>query len=142
MNNSGLAFPKNERLSLKRHIDMLFQNGLSFVAYPLRVIYLFPKREEKDLASQSDSPVMMMVSVPKKKIRHAVDRNYIKRRVRESYRLRKHELIQACSETDKKLLLALIYLGTEKCSYTTIDGAMAKMIAVLRSKGETGKTER
>ena len=121
---------------------MLFQNGLSFVAYPLRVIYLFPKKEEEDLASQPDSPVMMMVSVPKKKIRHAVDRNYIKRRVRESYRLRKHALIQACSETDKKLLLALIYLDTEKCSYAKIDGAMVKTIAVLRSKGEIGETER
>jgi len=130
MNDHRSTFPKKERLSWKRHIDLLFQKGASFVTFPLRVIYL---PVEKDF---SDAPVSMFVSVSKKKLKHAVNRNYIKRRVRESYRLRKHDLIQLYAGKNKKLLLAFLYLDSTKASFDKIDRAMTKGIHTLLKKTE------
>lgn len=129
MDDNRLTFPKKERLSLKRHTDILFAKGLSFVAYPLRVIYLPVKKEETDVPA-----VSVLVSVPKKKIRHAVGRNFIKRRIRESYRLRKQDLIQLFSEKEETLLVAFLYLSKEKSSYEIIDKAMEKVVRTLTEK--------
>ena len=132
MNRSNLTFPKNERLSLKRHIDMLFQQGFSFVVYPLRVIYLPISNEGISPAGGLPlSSVSMFISIPKKKIKHAIDRNYIKRRIHESYRLRKSDLLQSYAGKDKILLLAIIYLSQEKVTFAKIDRAMEKVICAL-----------
>ena len=77
---------KEERLSWKRYIDPLFAKGQSFVAFPLRVIYL-PLEEEMPARAS------FLVSVPKKKFKRAVKRNLIKRQVREAYRTSKHQLL-------------------------------------------------
>jgi ribonuclease P protein component len=137
MNNSRATFPKNERLSRKLLIETLFQKGLSFVAYPLRIIYLPVENAETThvgalLAAAPNARISILISIPKKKIKHAVDRNYIKRRIRESYRLRKHDLIRSFSEKDQKLLLAFIYMDTEKSSFEKIDKAMDRTIQTLK----------
>ncbi|MDR0843823.1 MAG: ribonuclease P protein component [Tannerella sp.] len=124
-----MTFPKKERLSWKRHTDILFAKGLSFVAYPLRVIYLPVRKEETDAPA-----VSVLVSVPKKKIRHAVGRNFIKRRIHESYRLRKQDLVRSFSGKENTLLVALLYLSNEKSSYEMIDKAMEKIIHTLTEK--------
>ena len=125
-----LTFPKNERISWKRHLDLLFTEGNSFVAYPLRIIYLPLKKGD------SGSAVSVVTSVSKKKFKHAVDRNKIKRRIRESYRLRKHELIDHISQKESSLLIAFLYLSKEKASFETIDKAINKTIHSLINKYE------
>ena len=70
MVNRRYTLSKEERLSWKRYIDLLFAKGQSFVAFPLRVVYLAV--EEETLA-----PVSILVSVPKKKFRRAVKRNFL-----------------------------------------------------------------
>jgi ribonuclease P protein component len=128
MNINRLTFPKNERLSGKRHIDRLFLQGLSFVVFPLKAIYLPVDKEAMDAA------VSVLISVPKKKIKHAVDRHYIKRRVSESYRLRKRDLLHFFAEKEQKLLLAFIYIHREKVSFAKIDRAMGKVIQIIQKK--------
>jgi ribonuclease P protein component len=73
----------------------------------------------------------MLVSVPKRRLRHAVDRNLIRRRIRESYRLRRQELLCTFTVKNEMLLLAFLYLGSEKCAFGVIDRAMEKALASL-----------
>ena len=106
MVNRRYTLSKEERLSWKRYIDLLFAKGQSFVAFPLRVVYLAV--EEETLA-----PVSILVSVPKKKFRRAVKRNLIKRQVREAYRVRKYDLIDPLTGKNKRMLVAFLYLDKE-----------------------------
>ena len=128
MNTSRKTFPKIERLSWKRHIDLLFQQGASHVAFPLRMIYLPVDQDDRGAS------IAMLVSVPKKRLKHAVDRNYVKRRVRESYRLRKNELIHLYTAKNKKLLLAFLYLDHGTCSFAKIDRAMKKLLQTMQEQ--------
>lgn len=118
---------KEERLSWKRYIDLLFAQGQSFIAFPLRVIYL-PMEE------QLPAPASIMVSVPKKKFKRAVKRNLIKRQVREAYRIRKYDLIEPLLAKNKSMLIAFLYLDKAIHPFTDIEKAMNKAISILRDK--------
>ena len=142
MSKRRATFSKNERLSRKYLVEMLFQQGLSFVAYPMRVIYLPIENVDTTSTATTLPFVSILISVPKKKIKHAVDRNYIKRRIRESYRLHKHELVPLISDNNKNLLLAFIYLSEKKSSFEKIDRAMSKAIKTISSEQLTMNNER
>jgi ribonuclease P protein component len=120
------TFPKSERLSWKRHTDRLFAEGKSFVSFPLRVIYLPVKKEP------AAATVTVLVGVSKRKLRHAADRNFVKRRMRESYRLRKQDVFRSFAGGDEALLVAFLYLGAQKDSFAVIDAAMEKALASLQ----------
>lgn len=127
MVNKRYTFSKQERLSWKRYIDLLFAKGQSFVAFPLRVVY-FPVEED------SLAPVSLLISVPKKKFKRAVKRNQIKRQVREAYRVHKYDLIDPLTEKKKQMLVAFLYLDKEIHSFASIEKAMVKALNVLRDK--------
>ncbi len=73
------TYPKHEKLKSRKQIEKLFTEGKSVAKYPLRLVYL-----EHDNA---DAPFQISVSVSKKYFKKAVDRNYFKRILRETYRL-------------------------------------------------------
>jgi len=129
MADKRFTLTKEERLSWKRYIDLLFEKGQSFVAFPLRVIFLPIEKENLP-------PVSMLVSISKKKFRRAVKRNKIKRQVREAYRLQKLDLIALLEEKNKNLLVAFLYLDKEIHPHTTIEKAMKKAITLLSEKAE------
>ena len=87
----SFTFKKEERLKSRKLIGEMFKKGESFGQYPLRLIWV--KREEND----NEFPIQFTVSVPKKKFPKAVQRNHIKRKVREAYRLHKHKLYEKFS---------------------------------------------
>lgn len=128
MVNRRYTLSKEERLSWKRYIDLLFAKGQSFVAFPLRVVYL-PVEE-------SVAPVSILVSVPKKKFKRAVKRNLIKRQVREAYRIHKYTLVDPLTIQSKHLLVAFLYLDKEIHPFSMIEKAMVKALGILSNKEE------
>ena len=129
MVNRRYTLSKEERLSWKRYIDLLFAKGQSFVAFPLRVVYL-PVKED------SLAPVSILISVPKKKFKRAVKRNLIKRQIREVYRVRKYTLIDPLVEKNSRMLVAFLYLDKEIRSCAEMEKAMTKALTTLVNKVE------
>lgn len=104
---------KIERMHSKNQIDLLFQKGKSKWEGCLRITYLL----NDDV---SETPVRVMFSAPKKQFRRAVDRNVLKRRMREAYRINKHELIEQAGLAKKNLFIAFLYVGREVETYQVI----------------------
>jgi ribonuclease P protein component len=100
----------------------LFLSGSSFLSYPLRVVW-----KTHDL-HPSDSLVQAGFSVPKKLFKRATDRNTLKRRMRESYRLHKADLYDQLSQSDKRLALMMIYIAKEELPYSKIETGVVKAI--------------
>ena len=95
------TFRKAERLSKEKIIQELFEKGSSFYLFPFKV-YCMPNRDGQYPVHQ------VLVSVSKKNFKRAVDRNLIKRRMRESYRLQKHHL-----PASPRLVFGFIYSHKE-----------------------------
>ena len=101
------SFKKAERLNSKKLIKELFNKGSSFYLYPFKVIYL---------SDPSDTPnTQVLISVSKRNFKKAVDRNKIKRRIKEAYRLNKGQL-----NTPHSILIAYIYTSREILSFQEI----------------------
>ncbi|MCB0495840.1 MAG: ribonuclease P protein component [Cyclobacteriaceae bacterium] len=101
------TFKKSERLSGKKDIEELFNNGSYFYLSPLKILVN---------PGTSSQVHQVLFAVPKKNFKRAVDRNLLKRRMREAYRLHKHLLITE----PNKLSIAYIYTSKEAASYQTI----------------------
>ena len=99
-------FNKEERLCSKKSLDLLFKNGSSFLLYPFRVTYLF-------VAEPHIFPAQVVINVAKKRYKHSVDRNLIKRRTREAYRLQKEQLLllklKRAISGEKLILINLLF---------------------------------
>jgi ribonuclease P protein component len=105
------TFKKEERLSRKKLIDELFKNGSSFYLQPFKVLML-EKKAPLNPPEDETFPAQILISVSSKNFPRAVDRNKIKRLVREAYRLNKNLLYAELEKKNKKFILAFIY--TEK----------------------------
>lgn len=116
------TFKKEERLCNKGRIQRLFHNGSSFIVYPLRVVYL------REGAVQSKwPPLHILISVPKKRFKRAVDRNRIKRLVREAYRLEKWPLHSFLASQSLHLSLAIQYVGNEEVPLAVLQEKIRKL---------------
>ncbi len=107
-------FPKQERLTSKKIIEELFSKGSSVFLYPFRILYL---------ASPAAGPgnPQVLFSVSKRNFKKAVDRNLIKRRMREAYRLHKSDLLKAAPGEKKPAYIAFIYIAKEKISFEILE---------------------
>lgn len=120
------TFSKEERLCSKRSIDDLFRRGSSFLIYPYRVLFM-----QTDAASV----VQVLLSVPKRRFRHAVQRNLLKRRMREAYRLQKGELLYPATEGKPYgLAIAIQYVANEPLDFSFMRERMAAVLVKLHDE--------
>lgn len=110
------GFSKQERICKRNDFIVLFSEGKSFFSYPFRCIFCGEKADS--------SFVRIAVSVSKKKFKHAVDRNRIKRLMRETYRLEKQHLYHLMEETPLQLDILITYTENKILDHTQIQTAM------------------
>lgn len=116
------TFRKDEKLCSQKLMGELFLSGNSFLSYPLRIVWkIF-------VELPSESPAQAGFSVPKKLFKHAVDRNSLKRLMRESYRHHKAELFDQLRRSDKRLALMFVYIAKEELPYAKIEPGVIKAI--------------
>jgi ribonuclease P protein component len=121
------TFRKKERISRQKEIDALFEKGTSFIAYPLRVVYV-----EQQPVSGAEAAVL--VGVSKKKFKRAVRRNRVKRLIREAYRLNKQLLLESLQEKGKGLLIGFLFVGNGLPDWKTVETAMVKALTALAQR--------
>jgi ribonuclease P protein component len=113
-------FQKEERLSKEKQIQELFDKGSSFYLFPFKVLFL----PQADPAS----PVhQVLISVSKRNFKRAVDRNLIKRRVREAYRLQHQQFLPEAP----RLSVALIYTHKQPLLSAELQGKMRQTLVKL-----------
>lgn len=110
----SFSYSKNEKLKSKNTIDLLFSKGKSVSKYPLRLVFI---ENNSDLGLDSEQKLKVGVSVSKKYFKKAVDRNYYKRVLRETYRLNKSILID---KLDKSYSFMLFYQTKDHLNYDEI----------------------
>jgi ribonuclease P protein component len=115
---------KEERVTGERRIETLFAQGDSFMAYPFRVVYL-------ETAHLQSMPLSVLISIPKKRLKAAVDRNRMKRLFREAYRLNKHQLIVAMLPLTGHIEVAFIYVKDELSDFVTVEKGVRKALREL-----------
>lgn len=96
------TFPKEEHLYGQTAVDMLFRKGKSFLAFPVKITYQ---------VTTDELPVRCMMVAPKKRFKHAVDRNRVKRQLREAYRKNKHGLIDWSLQHNQQLHIGMVYVA-------------------------------
>lgn len=99
---SLLTFRKEERLAKKKSIERLFREGQSFFSHPLKVYWLA-------LPAEEEIPAQILIIVGKRSFKRAVDRNRIRRQIRETYRLNKAGFHEFLRERNYQCLVGLIY---------------------------------
>ena len=125
MEERRYTFNKSERLCSKKLIERLFAGGnKSFPTFPLRVVYMCLPPDE------TEADASILISVPKKRFKHAVKRNQVKRQVREAYRRNKYILLDALrqSENPARMALAFIWLDSRLHSSDEVEHKMKKLL--------------
>lgn len=127
----GLRLYKIEKLRSEIAIGQLFDRGndaaVSFLAYPLRAVW------RVNSSRKSASCPQFMISVPKKKLRHAVDRVAMRRKIREAYRLSRHLIPR-----DLPLDIAFVYVADTLLPYSEIHRGVTRLLTKISRRCSDG----
>ncbi|MDP2686867.1 MAG: ribonuclease P protein component [Aequorivita sp.] len=115
-------FPKTEKLKSTKTIEHLFLEGKTHSKFPIKIFFLPKENIEANLAA---------FAVPKRNFKSAVDRNRVKRQLRETYRLNKQLLDEI---NGKKFVMLFLYLGKVKPQYAELEKAMVKLLKKLQDE--------
>lgn len=119
------SFTKKEKLCGIKAVNELFTGGRTINQPPLRVVYRTMP------SSESVPSLRVLISVPKRNFKRAVDRNLIRRRIREAWRKNKQPLITFMSESDRRIELALLWTDTEIKPYGITEKCVIAVIERL-----------
>lgn len=123
------SYPKSEKLKRKNTIDLLFSQGKSVSKYPLRLVYV-------PAVLADGETIKMGVSVSKKYFKKAVDRNYFKRVLRETYRHHKDMLL---TDSGQQYAFMFFYQSKERLEYAEIE---LKTVALFEKFQQQQKVEK
>ncbi len=134
---------QGERLRLRTLVEQLFANGKSLYEWPLRAVYRPLDAETLDAMFKGHVPpstgrLQMLITVPKKKRRHAVDRVRMRRRIREAWRLNRAPLRTMTNRLPqiRTFSIAFIYLADHNVDYAKVEQSMQTLINLLTRKLE------
>lgn len=116
------TFRKEEKLCSQKLMGELFLSGNSLLCYPLRITWKIYD------VLPCEYPAQAGFSVPKRLFRRSVDRNRLKRLMRESYRLQKHLLYDALNQSGTRIALMFIYIANEELPLPKIEPSVSKAI--------------
>ena len=123
----GNRMYKYEKLRSTTAIDALFRGGATAYAYPIRATF-------RAVTAGNYQPVArFMITVPKRKLRHAVDRVAMRRRIREAYRLCRPDF-PLCEGS--RIDLAFVYVANDLQPYHAIDRAVRRIMAAVQSSAQ------
>jgi ribonuclease P protein component len=120
------AFPKREKLCSRKEFTRLFMEGSNVFTYPFKIQYL---NESKKPAENEN--IQVGVSVSKKNIKKAWQRNKVKRRIREAWRLNCVDYKEVLHKNELKVTLVIIYVGVEVLPYEKIESSIKQCIRKL-----------
>lgn len=126
------TFGKQERLCSKKLTGTLFQSGYRLMVFPYSVHWLLCPADELP----NGVPVQILITTSKKRFKHAVGRNRVKRLTRECYRLQKEGLYKLLRGKNIALLLAVNYIHHEIFPYDVCYHKMEKLLAALTKEIE------
>ncbi|WP_299156168.1 ribonuclease P protein component [uncultured Tenacibaculum sp.] len=121
---------EQERLKSKKLLGKLYEEGKSIKVFPLRMVYIQTEHTSK-------FPVQVGVSVPKRNFKKAVDRNRIKRLLRETYRKEKYTVYDG---VDKPYVFMISYIARDEWKYVDLEHKMKKLLTLFIA--ETTKDEK
>lgn len=119
--NKKFTLGKKEKLKSRKIITNLFIQNKNIKLYPIKLVWQITNNE-------NDNRVLVGFSIPKKKIKHAVDRNKIKRQLREAYRLNKQLLTQ---NNNTKVYIMFVYISSKKVSYKELEYTIKYLLTRL-----------
>ena len=122
------GFGKKEKLKSRKQIEELFLNGKSFSVFPLRVTY--------QVVHSNETVIQVGVTAGKKYFKRAVDRNRIKRLIREAYRLQKNNLIELLKQKQLSGFVFFVYTDKTVPSFLVMIEAMNKCLKRLEKSAE------
>ena len=121
---------EQERLKSKKLLGKLYEEGKSIKVFPLRMVYVQTEHTSK-------FPVQVGVSVPKRNFKRAVDRNRIKRLLRETYRKEKHMVYDGVNQP---YVFMISYIARDEWKYADLEHKMKKLLTLFIA--ETTKDEK
>ena len=115
-------FSKPERIGSRKTLEHIFKSGKKISEDAIQLLWMESDSDEKTL-------LKIAISVPKRNFKKAVDRNKIKRQIREAYRLNKHKILPLLESTGKKFSAIILFTGKVPLSYPETE---AKIILTLQ----------
>lgn len=136
-----MRLPKSARIHHRSLQERLFNEGSKIIEYPLKLIWNSLTLEELDANFRNRvpdliGPVQILVSVPKKKRRKAVDRVLMRRRIREAFRINRAPLLEILNEIKeiRTLSVGIVYMKEANVKYAEVEQKMIKLLEKLVAK--------